>query len=385
MAGLTRGGFTPETYDAIKSRIEGRLTAINSGFDLSPDSPDGQFIGIMGFEVYQAWSELYKVYNSYNPQIATGAALKNIGLITGLLYGAASRSSAILETQGTTGTIIPAQSLVTDADGNEFYTSFETIVPSNLQVVAITAGKIAVPIGAITTIKTPVAGWTSITQTQAGIEGALAQTEQQYRNTRQRTVMRNHTSVADTMQARLIELGADQANVINNTSSVTTLPDGTPPNTIHVTVGELGSVSRVDVARVILNSSTLGCSTYGSSSETIVDSQGVSQVVNFSEATAAQIRVVVDVTYLSENIAGASQGIKDSLFGHINSLISGDDVIWSRLFGYITPYAKAQVNTLTVGLVSGAQGIANVAISDVEFASIDSVEVVLSVDGVLVV
>lgn len=381
MPGLTSGGFVPETYDEIKSRIEGKLESINPGFDFSPESPDGQLIGIMTYEIFQAWAELNSVYNSYNPQIATGAALKNLGLITGLIYGAATKSSATCETQGTNGTIIPAGSLLTDADGNEFYTSFETAIPSNLQVVAVIAGVIPVGIATVVNIKTPVSGWTGVTQTQAGIEGVAAQTEQQYRNTRQRTVMRNYTSVPSVLQARLVGLGVEQANVVNNTSSTVTLPDGTPPNTIHVTVGELGAVSREDVARTIIKANAMGCPTFGNTSETIEDNQGVSQQIFFSVADAVQIKVVVDVTYLSENTAGANQGIIDSLFEHINSLISGEDVVWSRLYGYITPFAKAQVNTLTVGIVAGSQGTTNVAIGDDEFANIIEAEIVLTVDG----
>jgi uncharacterized phage protein gp47/JayE len=382
MAGLTSGGFVPETYDAIKDRIEGKLDALNPGFDLSPDSPDGQIIGIITYEMFVAWSELNRVYNSYNPLIATGAALKNLGLITGLVYGAATKSSATLETQGTTGTIIPAQSLVTDNDGNDFYTSFDTAIPSNLQVVAVVAGIIPVAIASILTIKTPVSGWTGVTQTQLGIEGQLSQTEQQYRNTRQRTVMRNHTSVPTTMQARLIELGVSQANVINNTSAVNALVDGTPPNTIHVTVGELGAVSRVDVATTILVANGMGCPTYGNTSEIVEDSHGVSHTIYFSIASAVNIRIEADVTYLSENIAGANLNIEKALFNHVNTLLSGDDVVWSRLFGYITPFAKAQVNTLTISIVGNSQGIANVVLDTNEFASLAMDQIVLTVDGV---
>ena len=381
MTGLTIGGFVPETYNAVKSRIEGKIEAINPGFDFSPESPDGHLIGVMTYEIFQLWSELNKVYNSYNPMIATGAALKNLGLITGLPYGRATKSSATLETQGVVGTVIPAQSLVTDNAGNDFYTAFDTVIPSNLQVVAMISGIIEVPSGSILTIKTAVSGWTGVTQTQAGIEGALAQTEQQYRNTRQRTVMRNHTSVATTMQARLIELGVEQANVINNTDNAVTLPDGTPPNTIHVTVGELGSVNRLDVARAILTANAMGCPTYGNTSETIVDTQGVTHQVFFSVASAVQVRIVVDVTYLSENTADASTNIEAALFNHVNALPSGDDVVWSRLFGYITPFAKAQVNTLTIGVVGLAQATSNVNITNAQFANITAAEIVLTVDG----
>mgnify|MGYP003624627414 CR=1 FL=1 len=378
MAGLTRSGFEAETLEVIKSRIEGKLDAINPGFDFSPDSPDGVMLGIMSFEFLTHWNQLNEVYKSYNPQVTTGAALKNLGLITGLPFGVAQRSYATLETQGVAGTIIPRQSLLTDNDGNEFYTSFETAVPNNLQVVSSVAGVIPVPSGSIVTIKTPVTGWTGVTQTIAGTAGTSAQTPQQYRNTRQRTVMRNSTSIVDTMQARLIELGVSQANVLNNTNSIP-LPDGTPANTIHVTVGEVGAVPHANIAKVILDTGALGCPTFGNTTVTVDDSQGVSHDVSFSVAAPVAIQIDLDVTYLSQNTAGADDGIISSLEVYVNSLLSGEDVIWSRLFGYITPFSKAQINTITVGVVAGSQGISNVTINDNQYATIATANINLTV------
>ena len=382
MAGLTLGGFVPDTFETIKERIESRLEVYNPGFDFSPDSPDGQLIGVMTFEIAQAWAQLNNVYNSYNPQVASGAALRNLGLITGLPYGVANRSSAILETQGVTGTIIPRNSLVTDAEGVEFYTSFPTTIPSNLQVVAVVPGTVPVPAGTITVIKTPVDGWSGITQTTDGVEGGVAQTEQQYRNFRQRTVMRNYTSSVDTMQARLLELGLGQAYVSNNVDSIATLPDGTTPNTIQVVVGELGSVNPVDVANVILDTNAIGCPTFGNTSEILEDDQGVATEVFFSIAAPVSIEVTLDVTYLSDNTAGASENITTALFDHINSLLSDEDVIWSRLFGYITPYAKAQVNSLTIAVQGDSHGIVNIPINSNQFANILVGDISLTVDGV---
>ena len=54
-AGLSLSGFTPETYDAIKARIEGKLEIFNPNFYFSPESPDGQLIGVMTYEIFQAW------------------------------------------------------------------------------------------------------------------------------------------------------------------------------------------------------------------------------------------------------------------------------------------------------------------------------------------
>ena len=381
MAGLTSGGFVPETYEDIKGRIEAKLDVINPGFDFSPDSPDGQMIGIMTYELFQAWNELYNVYNSYNPQLAVGAGLRNIGLITGLPYGFAQRSSATLEVTGTAGTIIPIRTYLTDADGNEFYTTFETTVPANLQVLARVSGAIPVPAGTITTLQTPITGVTSVAQSTDGVIGSVAQTAQQYKTERLRTVMRNSTSIEGNLQAKLIEAGLTQARVVNNRTD-TAFADGTPPYSIQVTVGEVGAVTDEQIAKIVLTNGALGCPTYGTTTVNIKDSQGITQPVSFSKAAEVVIEVTLDITYLSSQTAGSSTSITNALRQHINSLESGADVVWSRLFAYITPYSQAQVNTLTIAKAGEVHGIANIVLSESEFAAISDAEITLTVDGV---
>jgi len=379
MAGLTNSGFVPETLLNITSRIQGKLEAFSPGFDFSPESPDGQLVSIMSYELYTAWTQLDLVYNSYNPNAATGAALRNLGLITGIPYGAAQRSTATIELQGVSGTIVPRNSLVSDNDGNLFHVVFDTTIPSNAQVMSEVAGALPVVSGSLTTIVTALVGWTGITQTTNGTLGSKAQTSTQYRNLRQATVVRNYTSVVDTLTARVVELGIEQVSVVNNDDPAVTHPDGTPPNTIHVTIGEVGSVTDADIAQVILNTKPLGCPTYlhptTGVSETVLDSQGVSHTINFSKAVEVPIDISVNITYLSLDNAGAETEIKNALVAHINSLLAGEDVIWSRLFSLVTPYGKAQINSLTVGRVGGSLTAGNVVLTDGEFASQSLVDV----------
>lgn len=383
MAGLDISGFTPDTYENITTRIEGKLEALSPGFDFSPESPDGQLISIMGFELTTLWTQLNNVYNSYNPLVAEGAGLRNIGLITGIPYQLADRSIATIETQGTSGTLIPRNSKVSDDEGNLFYVLFDTTIPSNAQVVSEVAGPVPVGIGALTTIETPIAGWTGFTQTTEGTLGAAAQTEQSYRNLRQRTVMRNSTDVTDVMQGRLFELGIEQAAVLNNDHPTDPLPDGTPASTIHVTVGEVSGVTDEEIAEVILTTKSLGCPTYlhpsTGTTVAVLDNQGVSHDVNFSKASAVAIEISMDITYLSTDNAGAETNIKNALADHINGLLAGDDVIWSRLFTYITPFGKAQVNSLTIGKLGDTLSASNVTLLASEFATQDVADIAIVV------
>ncbi len=369
MAGLNSEGFTPLSYEEVRTRIQSKLEAFNIGFDFSPESPDGQLVDIFAFELSQAWSEISQVYNSFDPNNATGAALKNIGLITGTPYGAATRSQVTVQLIGTLGTKVPYGSIITDADGNEFTTEFDAIIPASVPAIATVAGPIEVPIGTVTVIGTTITGWDSVTQTSAGSTGATAQTDVQYRNKRNTTVLRNYTGIADVIQARLYELGVEQVTVVNNDTDIP-FADGTPAKSIHVTIGDVVGVSDADIANVILNTKSLGCPTYGSTTVAVDDNQGNSHDINFTKAVPVEIFVDMDITYLDvESSANAEEDIKDAIVADINSQLAGDDVIWSRMFSLITPYGKAQVNTLTIGRSLGTLDVLNIPLTLTEYST----------------
>lgn len=371
MAGLTREGFTPSTHQEIVERISARLNAFSPGIDLSSESPDGQLVEIFSFELSQAWNELNLVYNSYNPNSAFGAGLRNIGLITGLPFGAATRSQTVVDLVGKAGTTIPRGSIASDNDGNEFVTAFAAVIPASVQVVAKVSGPINVDAGAITTIVSTIDGWDSVTNPASGRIGAPAQSEIQYRNLRNRTVLRNFVAVEDVIKARMLEtLGIEQVVVTNNDSPTDTAPDGTPPNTIHVTVGEVGGhTTDEDIAQVIINTKGLGCSTFGSTSVTITDTQGNPKIIRFSKASPVPIFVRAEILFLDSDFAGAEESIKNDLVAHINALVTDEDVVWSRLFAVITPYSKAQVNSLEIGINGIDWTMANIPVGTDEFAN----------------
>jgi len=372
MAGLNSEGFTPLSYDEVRTRIQSKLEAFSTGFDFSPESPDGQLVDIMSFEIAQAWTEINQVYNSFDPNLATGAALKNIGLITGTPYGAATRSQVVLDLGGTAGVTVPYGSIVTDADGNEFTTEFDAIIPASVQAISTIAGPILVPAGSVQTIGTTIAGWTTATQTSAGTAGKTAETDSQYRNKRNTTVLRNYTSTADVVQSRLYELGIEQVTVVNNDTDIA-FSDGTPAKSIQVTVGEVVGATDEEIAKVILDTKSLGCPAYGTTTVNVDDDQGNTHAISFTKATAVEIFIDMDLTYLDLDTAtGADDRIKEDIVASINAQLSGEDVVWSRMFSLITPHGKAQVNTLTIGLSLGSLDTINIPIDLDEYTTISA-------------
>lgn len=368
MAGLTRDGFTPSTLLEIQTRIKTKLEAASPGIDLTPESPDGQEVEIIAFELKMLWDELHLVHNSYNPDIAVGDGLKNLGHITGIAYETASRSQVELALTGTAGTQVPAGSILTDSNGYEFATELLAIIPSTVTAVAKLSGPILVPSGATFIISSPITGWVAATQAVDGIQGAAPQTETAFRNLRNSTVMRNFTSIPNTIQSRLNELGVKQVLVVNNDTGGV-LADGTPANTIHVTVGEIENITDADIALVILKTKGLIVPTFGTTAVVVQDTQGNNHTINFSKAAQVDVYMDIEVTFLDEDIAGATDNMRAALLTHINSLLTDEDVIQSRMYGIITPYGKAQVNKLEIGRAANSTAAANLVLTAGEYAS----------------
>ena len=380
MAGLTDEGFIAATLEEIQTRMNGKLLAYDPEIDLDVASPDGLNVAIFSYEVSQLWAQLNLVYKSYDPRVASGQALRNIGLLTGLPVGLADRSQANVSLTGTAGTVVPRGSIVTDADDNEFQTSFAATIPSSVQVIASQAGLIPILAGAITTIKTVISGWTGVSQAADGVQGTGAQSAQKYRTLRNAAVMRNATGLADVVSGRLLELGLEQASVVNNDHPTDAHADGTPAKTLHVVVGEVGAVTDDEIAYTILNAKGLGCPTWSSTgnSTVVTDNQGVDHEIFYDKAIGVPIVANIEVTFLDEDTAGAKEAIQQAVSDHINGLLAGEDVVWSRLFALVTPYGKAQVDVLEIGKTVGTLASTNIAITPYEFTSCTPADVVVT-------
>jgi uncharacterized phage protein gp47/JayE len=376
MAGLTDAGFTPSTLSEIKTRIKSRLELLNPGFDFRPESPDGQNIDIFSYELSQLWQQLSIIYTSGDPNTATGMGLRNIGHVSGIQMENADRSYATIGLVGTEGTLVEAGSAVSNAAGNVFVTEFDAIIPANIGVIAKVAGATPVLAGSILNIDTAIVGWDSITHDTDGAVGSVVETEQEYRNKRNKAVMAASDSVTGALRGKLILLGMEQVEIFNN-DGIAPLVDGTPVGHIHVTITETDLSDEV-IAKTILAYKSMGTPTYGTTSVEVADSQGHPHTIYFSKAQAVDIDIALNITFLSTDSSGATDSIKAALLEYVNSLAAYKDVIWSHMFGLITQFGEAQVNSLTLNKLGETLLPANVVIADGEFAQIVSANITIT-------
>ena len=89
--------------------------------------------------------------------------------------------------------------------------------------------------------------------------------------------------------------------------------------------------------------------------------------------------MAINVTFLADEFAGAEESIKADLVAHINSLEAGEDVVWSRLFTYITAYGEAQINTLTIGELNGTLSANNISIASGQYTNLTADDITITV------
>src|SRR5690554_542269 len=107
--GPTSTGFNrPRKADLIKEIQQDLLAPDGMGPDAPVyDSPLEEICGVLAAPVAELWEALEKIYNSFDPDQADGAALDNLLAITGLNRLGALKTVGGIWIHGTPGTVVP--------------------------------------------------------------------------------------------------------------------------------------------------------------------------------------------------------------------------------------------------------------------------------------
>lgn len=123
--GLTEAGYVRRTLNVIKLGLEARFRAeIAQELPLLPQSQMGVAIGIFSELMDELDAGAEAVYLAFDERSATGAALENLGAITGSTRRQASPSTVVVTATGDEGTVLPGQRAVSvPATGARFVTA----------------------------------------------------------------------------------------------------------------------------------------------------------------------------------------------------------------------------------------------------------------------
>src|SRR5262245_695055 len=187
MSFVDADGFHADDLATIYANLVASMQSIfGTDIDLAADTVDGQTVGIYAESKADSDSLAQDVYNSFNPQTATGVALSRIVEYNGIRRIPGQPSQATVTCTGRTGTHIPINSIVVCTANNEQFVTIqdgyidETGIV-DLACLSVNYGAIQAPPDTLTKIITPVYGWQTVNNIAAAILGRNEETDEELR------------------------------------------------------------------------------------------------------------------------------------------------------------------------------------------------------------
>lgn len=271
--GITATGFVAKPLADIKTDLEASFRAtFGNQIDLSPDSAMTEIIGIFSDRLADLWQGSQALYANAFPDGATGAALDSLCAITGVARSPATQTRVLATVVGTPATAITtaARVSVTGA-GTLFRPAALITIPGGGSIVAefvsVDTGPKPAPAGTLTTIVTPVAGWSSISNAADQFSlGRDIETDSALRLRRELSLRALGGASREAIRAGVAEVaGVTAVSVFENTTSVVDA-SGLPANSFEVVA--LGGTD-LAVATAILDRKPAGIATHGTTTQAV--------------------------------------------------------------------------------------------------------------------
>ena len=271
----------------------------------------------------------------------------------------------IMNDRSQTMNVVPGNTLVLSTIGSPFNFRCDT------------AGAITPAIGSVNQIVTSYAGWDSVENNVPANTGRDAETDISLRERWAKSIYHRASGMTEAITAALYDVdGVTFALTYENDSNDTDL-DGRPPHSIESIVQ---GGDPLEIAKTIFRVHAAGITTYGSISQTVNDSQGVSHVVNFNRPTLVPIYLQLSITSNPEKRLSASAVslIKSAIVDYFGTLTVGQDVILQSLYGTIYAATSGAVGYMQIegsidgttfstdNIVINARSLATITANDID-------------------
>ncbi len=263
--------------------------------------------------------------------------LNDLPYLSEVLVSGSFATSLVITFQGSDGKIdqpllvVADNTLQTSAPAAVVITVTQTTagVPQGLvEVEAETTGPLSAPLYGLTEIETPVTGLDAVLNTEEEIIGRNLETDAEFKVRRLQSLQRAGSSTPEAIRARLLEVQDVEEVVVFENVTETTDGNGLPPKSFRAFVQ---GGSDQEVGDAVWENKPAGIQTSGGVTVNVTDSQGVTQVVQFSRPVEVEIyiniRITKDVTPTSPWPANGASLVRDALAAFIAGLQIGQDVI----------------------------------------------------------
>lgn len=391
IGGLTPAGFVAPTVEELITDINTQLLAgVDAGLDLSPDQPLGQIVGIFAEKLTEVWEANATAYNALNPDAAEGQLLDNVSAISGTRRHSATYSKVTGTLNLNASTTVAAGSIVSVlGQPSNRWVLLANVTNSGGSPANVSGsfrseqlGPFAANAGTLTVIETPISGWNSVTNAADEVEGIPEDTDAVLRLRRVNELSASGSGTVDAIRADVLEVvGVIQCSVFENTTMG--YVNSIPPKSFQVVIwdGPSPAANSVAVAQAIWNAKPSGISSFSITNTfyNAIDSRGAARPVFFDRATQKPVFMSLQVTR-SKVIAGQEQGIKDALAAYgLEAFNLGIDVVALAFRAQaLTIPGILDVPTFTLDFSSSPVGTSNLAIGELEIATLSSTNIVVT-------
>ena len=399
--GMTNQGFKPkriaDVYDSLSTKIK-TLTDPKTGekpfVNESDDSLFMQFNFMVSEAIAECWEQAYQASTQRDPLTASGSLLKGLIQLNGLVAKFGSYTQINITLGGLANITIPQGSIISDETGDNTYTTDQAITLGSNGVGTGTAtaqarGPQNPANNTIISIKSPVYGWNSVSNTSVVSVGAEPQTDTELHYEQQRATSATSYRQIDAIFAGLLNVsGVKFARAYQNIEN-TADSRGIPAKSLACVV--VGGTNE-DVAKVLSKKAANINSYYGNVTVPIINNQGETNNIKFSRPTNVDILVNVNITVTDSASFPASESdaiaqIKANILSYseytaqgVEGFAPGVDVVRTRLYTPINQVQGFKVNSLTIAKSGQTPAEQDVDIAWNEVANFTDANIIVTID-----
>jgi uncharacterized phage protein gp47/JayE len=435
--GLLPTGFVPKTVNDVVADLQQAFqNAFGKNILLSPQSRNGQIIGIFADRFAELWNLAQAVNASQQPDNSTGVSFDSLCGLTGT-----KRQNPLSSTVTGTLTGTPATVLLTGKQASVVGTGvkFQTLADATLAAVTVWAAYTAVlgdrrtnvgnvyqcttpgnsvtgPVGtgsgiadggaarwlylgagtaavdvamgsvdpgakvatsgSLTTIETPFAGWSGVINVLDAVLGRDVEQDGALRTRREGELRGAGNSAVDAIRSKLIKVaGVTTAFVFDNPLDVVD-PNGMPPHSVEALV--VGGLNQ-DILNAVWAATSGGIQTTGNQTGSVTDTQGFAHTVKYSRPAAQNVYVIVNVIYDASKfpVNGATLIQNQIALTYGGKILPDYDVVASAIGGqvFMTPGilpGLLDVTSVLIGLAPTPTLSVTIPISSRQIAAFDT-------------
>ena len=323
-------GITADSTATVREEIATNWRNVfndeNATLNTDTESPAGQIIDSEAIQIIAKDSALLELMNQFNPKTASGIFQEALCAIYFLARKTAQPTVVECTCTGLQGTVIPAGSIIQNDDGFKLSSVGAVTIPASgsvsVEFQTVDVGNVPIGAGTCNKIITVIAGWDTVSNTNAGVVGQVEESRAALEKRRALSVANNSHGSRLALQGSLSSLdGVLDCLVLENRTGSSVTKQGVSLISHSVAICIYGG-SDDDIAETIYNKLDAGCGTNGSTTVTYTSSDGVPNSYNIVRPAPTNVYVEVTINETTTTPATIQNDIKQAIVNDFNGLDS---------------------------------------------------------------